>query len=735
MNDDYKKHLFRDPKELINKTIYLFLFALFKYIIIKKEDPKQLLQKKLKYFVDKINKEIIKNQEKFISFDYSFNNFKNILSFVKKQNQIFSGDIIEGILIYTFSLAFHSDKDNTFAKYLFCNLFKIKETNNYEIVDMFNQDKFAPPELKNLKKLLLIDATFEDILNRRISEEQDNCILYKLLSLIFIEKLVIINNQQKIKSMYYINKGDFENHEISQKVFCNVKDNSTTILDKDMSANSIMSSISISNDRGKIYIKLIRSLFIQVFIYYQNKNSPLMDYIIDKKDLAKIQYDYDLKGAFVEGRHAFIILSPLRIEPRIYKISLTQNNLRENGQYEIGKLVLFNKQIKIIENNYSLIRTNFIEYLNCALGLFENHSLENLNLSFNYLKENSEEFIVKLITHFKGLKVLILTSNDFKKGLSSFFIALKKLYRKKEISLETLILNRCSLSDSSFYELGELLKCKYCKLKKLYLNGNALPININFLKKIKKNKSLIEIYLNKTEIDNNNVDDILRMFNYMTVRHLYLYKNKITNMSDFLRIIYRTKIINKKKDNKINEDSYLINLDLSNNEIVNKNQNYIVLLSKIIDETNLYCLDISHILFGPNPDKKDINQENVMYRKKVEELQKKLEKNKNEHLYLIKEKRKNEVDIRNNKNLENEKQLNDFDEKINKIIVEKRAKFPVFLKDSAKNLILENKNIFNDKNEHKNIQNKLVNYMILKRSQKAFNEIEEKIKKNKLIII
>ena len=736
MNDDYKKHLFRDPKEIINKTIYLFLFSLFKYIIIKKKNPNPL-KKKLNAFISKINTEIIKNEKHFINLEYSFNNFRNILLFVKKQNQIFSGDIIEGILIYTFSYAFSANKDDTFAKYIYANLFKIKEPNNYDIVYMFKEKNFKPPELNNLKKLLLIDDSIEEAFNQRINEDQNKCTLFNLLYLIFLEKLVIIKNQKNKKSMFYINKGNFENHKESKKMYLNIKDNSTTILDRDTMSNSIMTFVDFSIEGGIVPIRLIRSFFIQVYIYYQNKNSPLMEYIYEKNNCEIVPFVYDLRGAYVEGRYASIILSPARIEPRISRIYLSSNNLRENGVYEMGKVVLFNKEIKIIDYNFSLIRPNFIEYFNSALGLFDNHSLESLNLSSNYLKENTEDFITKLLCHFKGLKTLILSNNDFRKGLSSFFIVLKKLYRKKVISLENLVLNKCLLDDSSFYELGELLKCKYCKLKKLYLSGDVLPYNSNFLTKLKKNKSLTEIHLNKTEIWNNNVDDILRIMSNTMIRHLYLFKNKIINMSDLLRIVYRTKIIkdeNNVMNDKINENYFLINLDLSNNDIYNKNTNYITILSRIIDETCLYCLDISHILFGLNPDKREINNQNIRYRKKVDELQRKLEKNKNDYLFAIKEKQKNEVDIKNNKKLEEEKILTDLDDIIYKVINEKNAKFPVYLKDSAKHLI-QDKKLIEDKKEFKDMQNKLVNYMILKRSEKTYNEMEEKIKKNKLIII
>jgi hypothetical protein len=44
-------------------------------------------------------------------------------------------------------------------------------------------------------------------------------------------------------------------------------------------------------------------------------------------------FTYELRGALIEGRFSNIILSPLKIEPRITNIELDRNNLRELGIY------------------------------------------------------------------------------------------------------------------------------------------------------------------------------------------------------------------------------------------------------------------------------------------------------------------------------------------------------------------------------------------------------------------
>ena len=205
----------------------------------------------------------------------------------------------------------------------------------------------------------------------------------------------------------------------------------------------------------------------------------------------------------------------------------------------------------------------------------------------------------------KGIKIHILTTNEFKKGLSSFFIVLKKLYRKKQTKLEVIYLNKCYLDDSSFFELGELLKFKYCSLKKLYINNDILPYNIHFLKKIKRNKSLTDLSLYKNNIDNSKVNDILRIINNTGIRNFNLFKNEITNISDYLRIINEKKIIKDYNDvdYNINTESYSRSIKFFRNKFHIINKNYISLFSKILKENSLHYDGIICILFSLNSDR------------------------------------------------------------------------------------------------------------------------------------
>ena len=69
----------------------------------------------------------------------------------------------------------------------------------------------------------------------------------------------------------------------------------------------------------------------------------------------------------------------------------------------------------------SLIKSNFLDYLNMSLTLFVNFSVEEINISFNYLKEDSRDYFYNFISKFRGLKRLNLSSNDIKSGAAGLF--------------------------------------------------------------------------------------------------------------------------------------------------------------------------------------------------------------------------------------------------------------------------------------------------------------------------
>ena len=782
------KNALNYSSRLINRDIYLYLFQLAKFIFLNpRKSNKNKIEEKLNNYTKKINEQIIKNKDKYITIKvdlmYTKENFMNIFDFIKTQNMMLAGDIFEGILIMTFSLGFEIDKDNCFGKYLFNNLNRFTSLKNNDLASWYKKEKFRQKE--DIKALITVNIDSEDNKQKDATIIEKDSIFYNLLVEINREKYKSVYlDENNTKAKWYIHRGVFKTHKKLNKIFKDIvkkyEPRQSNSLDRDIISNSLprfLSDIYSENSVNQTPFKIIQSFFITVYIYYQNKHSQLIKYAepieynqeeekekekenededSDENYVSKdpIPFEYDLKGAYIEGKYANTIFSPIKMDPRVSRINISQNNFRETGFLEISKILLFNNNLSFFDFNVDLLKSYYLEYFNYGLGVFDNYSIKELYLSYNYIREDCDYYLARMLSHLKGIKTLSLSINDLKRGASSFFIMLKRLYRERKINLENLYLNKCTLDDASFYELGELLKSKYCKLKRLYLSQNMKSSNVKFLKKLKKNRSLVELNFSKSNIGNHDLADINKMISNSSIRHLYLFKNKITDFNNIIKTIYRTKLIKEKDiiDNNVmcNDDSMLMNLDLSNSDIWIKNKNQVILIKKIIDETNLSCLDISHILYGPSPDKKVILPNNESYRNYIDNnIKAPLEKYDSDYKNLIKKKLPIEIDI---KELEaiNYEAFNDFDEElttdIDKITNQKDAEYIVYLKKSAIKIINKIKtekryedikkkaNLDNIENI-KNFFNKLVNYMKLKNSKKRLTQIDNKLDKKKLIIV
>ena len=155
------------------------------------------------------------------------------------------------------------------------------------------------------------------------------------------------------------------------------------------------------------------------------------------------------------------------------------------------------------------------------------------------------------------------------------------------------------------------------------------------------------------------------------IENLYLYKNEISDFSQLLRIIYRTKLVTKEKiDNLFIGNSYLYNLDLSSNDCFNKNIDKIELLKNGIKHITLFCLDISKVLYGRQIDEFMKNKSNNIYKSYVESLKNELEKDLKENNKIIKKIQYVKKDIEKLNNYiyfkKDEKYVKELEEKKNK---------------------------------------------------------------------
>lgn len=778
------QQILENSKSHIDKSLYTYLFMLVKYIFfgnkgIKNKEMEKKIIIKLKNMTESINNSLIKIKTNFIKYEpvidaYSIHNFNNIINFIKMQNSMFAGDIIEAILIMIFSFGFETDKTNEFGKYIYVNISKLRDTTYHDLSDWFKKGEkiFLPNELRNFRALLVNDVYLGDLENKNKMNEDDETILKELITTITKYKFNFITyNEGKSKTFEYINNGKLDLIKFFLDKFADMKNNTTnlTMVDKDFTSNSLaFIYYYLFVEQNLTPIRMIRCFLTSVYIFYQNEHSPLMQYIDpkpkiienkeeDKEDLVVIPFTYTLRGAFVEGRFSNTIISPIKLEPKISSVNLGQNNIREWGLFELGKSITMNSNIKSITLKISLLRGYYLDFFVSGLGIYDNYSVEDLNLSMNYLKEESAFSLVKLISHFKNLKTLNLSANDLKGGPKHILIYLKKQFRLGKSKLENLYLNNCTMDESAFYELGELVKSRCCKLKRLSIGGNNKSNTVNFLKQVKYNRNLEELYIFKCGFKNEDIDDILRIISNTNIKHLNLFKNDFKNFGKCLSIVYRTKLI-KNNGYFIDRSASLMTLDLSNNAFDLINSDHINLINKIVeDNSTLSCLDLSHIVYGQYPDRSKSPKSDNYKIAVSNTLMGTLKQRKEKFSNLLFDKFKKEVSINDYKKKDENDKLKyrseELDKRIKEILKEEDAKLYLFLREKCKEMIKDfenekigDKNLYDylleketkdseDYTKEEQIQKKIIEYMEYLRDKKDLDDFNYQLGEKNLVLI
>ena len=314
-------------------------------------------------------------------------------------------------------------------------------------------------------------------------------------------------------------------------------------------------------------------------------------------------------------------------------------------------------------------------------------------------------------------------------------------------------------------------------MKKLHLSAVNKSVTFSLLEKIKQNKSLTEFCIARNFYDDTDINAIKRIMNCSNIRHLYISKNKINNLNNCIRIIYRTKLIQEdiikkdvhsmkeqmeiisernKKDIILGNKPLLINLDISNNEAWILNEKHAHLIHKIINETTLSCLDLSHILFGPFPEKNPYLANPSKYKSYInDKIKDNLMEKKKYYKRIYSEKKNNKVDIKRlGEEISKSKYkdiIKDIEEKfgndINKIIDNNDAIHPIYLKSKSEEIIekIKNKqenlskinNKFNLKGEEdvEKFKTFLATYMRKRKAEYDLIKNKNELEKKKLIII
>ena len=281
-NQDNQNNLIeicKDFKSHINQTIYKYLLVLMKYIFLGKENfqDKEKIKniiENLRKFTEKINRKIILKRENFIKIEpleeaYTYENFMNIINFVKKQNLMFAGNIIEGILIKIFSYAIKTSTEDEFGKYIYINFNKLKEPSKSDLPKWFQnaENLFQPEELKNITDLLMSDSAIKD----KEDDGSKKSILFKILLEINKAKLNFLeSNTRNSESTRYINNGVLDVIKSELRAYIHLRRHKTNLSgpDGDFIVNSIGNIYYWNFIQSKPAFILINSFLISVYVFY-----------------------------------------------------------------------------------------------------------------------------------------------------------------------------------------------------------------------------------------------------------------------------------------------------------------------------------------------------------------------------------------------------------------------------------------------------------------------------------
>ena len=428
--------------------------------------------------------------------------------------------------------------------------------------------------------------------------------------------------------------------------------------------------------------KNIDMLYKLSFIYYRYKTN-------DNFNNKEYIYHYgivDFVQANIGPQNVWNFLPGIKIFENIVKLDFSHNFFNKLGFYELSKILYYNRNIKIINLSFNEIDKNCLKYFVLGIEFFNNnieYELEDLDLFNNNIDEDSVKYINYLMNSFKKLKIINLNHNKLGKGLKSFFLNLKNLYKKnKNYNLEQLFLSENQADIYSILELANCIKLKYFKLKILVINNWNLNnfAGVKFFKNLKYNKQLEELYIYKSGINLSFLNSISNIIKYTNINILSLYKSNLSIMEMVIKIYGKIQLINVDEKNK-SLIPILFNLDLSNSNIFYLSMEDLNVIKNIISHTNNIITDYYDIF-------KEIENEYT------NEDKKKLRKNLENEINNCKSKKK-ELEKKNDS------------EEYKKLIDDKLDQLYSKLKDINKNSKFNNNNLENLYNQINEI-NKLM---------------------------
>ena len=621
--EDVISHFNEFPETIIDnrilyKIIYLIFFTLVDYnkLVEYLKDNNNLKNKNILNDMKNIKEERNKNNlDDFegINNDFTIENYKKInkLLYDKTKDKNYFCDLLEFCLINALMLVFNCGKDHTINIYLYDNFNKIKRGKFFENLE---KNSFVTEVLKQ---------PFESYLKETV-EYNFNEETFEFTN----DKKEIIKKKQYLslitnlgKSLNDILKGFFDNFEerVDELLKKVEKENSTSSKISPLIYMGMIikfKKFQLIYEKGNEELKKYISSQIKILYSYPKSSFNYLFYILftifkiknsSQIKKTKTPFKFEISQAFLEYDSSFVMASIIKYDKRIKHITFNQNKFGEIGFYELGKNLLFNQNIIILNIGQMNITTSHLNFFN--IGLNGYCSAIELNYNNNIkINSTSGKAIAESITKFPNL--IRLNLNKCELGIGTKYIL--KTILEKPMKITNLFLSKTLMDETSIKILNKIVEKKNCTIKILSVSN----CNFNnkygrkFLRSICKNTSIEELYMYNCELDDSYFCDIRNLIISGNLNVLSLYKNKLSNFESILKLIHLTST--QKKDYKIG--SQLINLDLSvnpikKNSICNK---YIDIFVNVCYNTTLKILDISQTLNGENPKIKKEEDENKM---------------------------------------------------------------------------------------------------------------------------
>ena len=622
LSDTIKKNYNKIPESIISeKDIFMIIYLIFFTLVDnnKLEDylndnsqikNKNTLNDMKTLKEEEENKNNLNNSLiKEINSDFSIENYKKIKNLLYELtiNKNYFPDLLEFCLINALILVFNSGKEHTINIYLYDNFNKIKRGKTFENLEKnsFISQILKEPIQSYLKEV--VEFNFNEV-NGELTNDKKEVIKKKQYMNLF-ENLG--NSLKNILKNFY-NNFDEKVEELLKNV---EKENSITSL---ISPLIYMGTIIKFKKFQLIYNKendnLRKFILSQLKILYSYPKSSFnyLFYILfavykitncKQIEIEKIPFQYDISQAFLEYDSSFVMASVIKYDKRIKHIIFNQNKFGEIGLYELGKNLLFNQNIQIVNIGQMNLTTSQLEFFNIGLNGF--CSAVELNYNNNIkIDESSGKAISESIVKFPNL--IRLNLNKCKLGYGTKYILSTIL--EKKIKIKHLFLSKTLMDQTSIKILNKIIEKKNCSIEILSVSNCNFNNHFgrNFLKSMCKNVSIQELYMYNCKLNDSYYNDIRNLIISGNLNIISLYKNDISNFETLLKLIGLTKV--KKKNYKI--ESQLMNLDLSVNPIKKQSicPKYLDVLNDICDKSTLKILDISQIINGENP--KAIKEEN-----------------------------------------------------------------------------------------------------------------------------